>query len=178
MVPHSWSLFRQVWAEEFPHVKIPKHDVFTRCTSCVSLSNIVHRGEDKEQRAYARALRDEHWKRVTTERRAVEAAKYKSLHQNEDFLFCEIDGMDSMKTVVPHFAQFDKSIDKDRLLKLHVTCVKYNGKRPDDIYYFTDAFPHDSANTITVMYKTLLKVIPDTEYTKRRPPCQSSIFYL
>ena len=97
----------------------------------------------------------------------LEAAKYKSLHENEDFLFCEIDGMDSTKTLLPHFSRKDKSIQKERLLKLHLTCVKFNGTRPDEMYYFTDAFPHDSANTITVMYMTLLKV---TAYSISQSP--------
>ena len=66
--------------------------------------------------------------------------------------------MDSDKTILPHFRQFDKDVLKDKCLKIHLTCVKYNGARPDDVYYLTDAFPHDSANTITVMYQTLLKV--------------------
>ena len=51
----------------------------------------------------------------------------------------------------------DKDVTKDKCLKIHITCVKYNEARPDNVYYFTDAFPHDSANTITVMYQTLLK---------------------
>ena len=138
-------------------MKIYEHDQFSRCKECTSLTQIVRKGTVK-QRAEAKALRDLHWARVTQERRWVEAAKYKSLHESEDFFFCEIDGMDSAKTLLPHFSQFDKTIKKDKLLKLHLTCVKYNGTRPDDLYYFTDAFPHDSANTITVMYKTLLKV--------------------
>jgi hypothetical protein len=72
-------------------------------------------------------------------------------------LFCEIDGMDSAKTILPHFAQSDKGVKKEKLLQMHLTCVKYNGLRPDDVYAFTDTFPHDSSNTITVMWFTVLK---------------------
>ena len=139
------------------HVKIMKHDCFSRCTTCVSCSSIIETGTPA-QRAEAERTRQYHWDRVTTERRNVNDALYKSLHEEENFFFCEIDGMDSAKTILPHFHQFDKDVLKDRCLKIHITCVKYNGARPDDVYYFTDAFPHDSGNTITVMYGTLLKV--------------------
>ena len=133
-----------------------KHDVFSRCSTCTSLTHIVENGTEYE-RAVAEKRRDEHWRRVTIERRNVCKAHYESQH-DPDFLFCEIDGMDSAKTILPHFHTGSKAVDKEKLLKLHVTCVKYNGMRPDDVYYFTDTFPHDSANTCTVMYKTLLKV--------------------
>ena len=134
-----------------------KHDCFSRCTKCVCCSSIIETGTPA-QRAEAERIRQHHWDRVTTERRFVNDALYKSLHEEEGIFFCEIDGMDSAKTILPHFHQYDKNVLKDKCLKIHISCVKYNGARPDDVYYFTDAFPHDSANTITVMYKTLLKV--------------------
>jgi hypothetical protein len=155
--PHSRTLFDRVWLTSFPHVKIMKHDCFSRCTTCVSCSSIIETGTPA-QRAEAERQRQYHWDRVTTERRYVNDALYKSLHEEEGFFFCEIDGMDSAKTILPHFHQFDKDVMLDKCLKVHLSCVKYNGARPDDVYFFTDAFPHDSANTITVMYHTLLKV--------------------
>jgi hypothetical protein len=154
---YSQTLFRKVWNVHYPHVKIMKHDCFSRCTTCVSCSSIIETGTPA-QRAEAERTRQYHWDRVTTERRIVNDALYKSLHEEENFFFCEIDGMDSAKTILPHFHQFDKDVMKDKCLKIHLTCVKYNGARRDDVYYFTDAFPHDSGNTITVMYGTLLKV--------------------
>ena len=66
--------------------------------------------------------------------------------------------MDSAKTLVPRRVNKDKAADPEYLLKLHVTCVKYDGTRPDNIYLYTDAFPHDSANTVTIMYEEILKV--------------------
>lgn len=45
-----------------------------------------------------------------------------------------------------------------KYLQVHLTCVKYNGKRPDDVYYYTNVFPHDSATTITIIWITISKV--------------------
>eukprot|EP00873_Tetraselmis_striata_P026208 jgi/Tetstr1/446472/TSEL_034013.t1 len=52
-----------------------------------------------------------------------------------------------------------EQVEKKNLLQCHLTCVKYNGSQPDDVYYFFDCFPYDSSNTITVMYKTIKKEI-------------------
>lgn len=136
-----------------------KHDVFSRCDMCTRCAAIIQdASNDPWARAKAQEERELHWARVTTERRFVYSAHYLSLHESEGMLFAEIDGMDCAKTVLPHFHQYSKSVDKKRLLQLHLACVKYNGKQPDDVYYFTDAFPHDSANTITIMYYTVLRV--------------------
>eukprot|EP00873_Tetraselmis_striata_P046597 jgi/Tetstr1/466861/TSEL_011318.t1 len=67
--------------------------------------------------------------------------------------------MDPDKTRLPHLVPWDKEVEKKNLLQCHLTCVKYNGSQPDDVYYFFDCFPHDSSNTITVMYKTIKKEI-------------------
>eukprot|EP00873_Tetraselmis_striata_P009487 jgi/Tetstr1/429751/TSEL_001928.t1 len=72
-------------------------------------------------------------------------------------LFSAFHGMDSSKTLLPLSATWSKDVVKDKLLKVHLTCVKYNGMRPDDVYAFTDVFPHDSSCTITVMWLTVLK---------------------
>ena len=77
------------------------------------------------------------WDRVTTGRRNVNDALYESLHDDN---FCVIDGMDSAKTILPHLHQFDKDVLTDKCLKIHITCMKYNGARPDGVYYFTGAF--------------------------------------
>eukprot|EP00873_Tetraselmis_striata_P040572 jgi/Tetstr1/460836/TSEL_005997.t1 len=67
--------------------------------------------------------------------------------------------MDQDKTRLPHLVPWDKEVEKKNLLQCHLTCVKYNGSQPDDVYYFFDCFPHDSSNTITVMYKAIKKEI-------------------
>eukprot|EP00873_Tetraselmis_striata_P005652 jgi/Tetstr1/425916/TSEL_001592.t2 len=67
--------------------------------------------------------------------------------------------MDQDKTCLPHLVPWDKKVERKNLLQCHLTCVKYNGSQPDDVYYFFDCFPHDSNNTVSVMYKTIKKEI-------------------
>ena len=154
-------------------MKIMKHDTFSRCNKCTTLSSIIQNTSAKPQeRAEAMKLREVHWQRVTTERRYVYEAEYNGMH-DDDYFFCEVDGMDSSKTIIPHFHRWSKDVDKEKLLKVHITCVKHAGNRPCDVYYFTDAFPHDSANTITVLYKTLLK-----EVERRGKPLKIAHFQL
>eukprot|EP00873_Tetraselmis_striata_P008819 jgi/Tetstr1/429083/TSEL_019047.t1 len=44
------------------------------------------------------------------------------------------------------------------LLKYHLTCVKYDGYRPDDFYYYTNTIPHDSSTTCTLIWITIMKI--------------------
>ena len=65
----------------------------------------------------------------------------------EEVFFFEVDGMDQSKTKLPHFQyKMPKDVDPDHLLHVHLTCVRYDGTRADDIYYYTNTLPHDSAN--------------------------------
>eukprot|EP00873_Tetraselmis_striata_P023641 jgi/Tetstr1/443905/TSEL_031857.t1 len=51
-----------------------------------------------------------------------------------------------------------KTVKPDMLLKYHLTCVKYGGYRPDDIYYYANIIPHDSSTTCTIIRITIMKV--------------------
>ena len=130
---------------------------FSKCTDCVKYKTIIANTKDPVEKSYARAKLATHHQRVTTERQFTELNLAKS-RTDEDFFFCEIDGMDSSKTLVPRSVVKDKNTLPDYLLKTHVTCVKYNGRRPDHVYLYTEAFPHDSANTSTIIYLEIMKV--------------------
>eukprot|EP00873_Tetraselmis_striata_P039489 jgi/Tetstr1/459753/TSEL_005106.t1 len=67
--------------------------------------------------------------------------------------------MDSAKTLLPHWVRIPKTVKPDMLLKYHLTCVKYDGYRPDDIYYYTNTIPHDSSTTCTLIWITIMKEI-------------------
>eukprot|EP00873_Tetraselmis_striata_P045472 jgi/Tetstr1/465736/TSEL_010361.t1 len=60
-----------------------------------------------------------------------------------------------------------KTLKPDMLLKYHLTCVKYDGYRPDDIYYYTNTTPHDSSTTCTLTWITIMK---DIQHRGRKIP--------
>eukprot|EP00873_Tetraselmis_striata_P042730 jgi/Tetstr1/462994/TSEL_007933.t1 len=60
--------------------------------------------------------------------------------------------MDSTKTLVPHWVRIPKTVKPNMFLKYRLTCVKYDGYRPDDIYYYTNTIPHDSSTTGTLIW--------------------------
>eukprot|EP00873_Tetraselmis_striata_P017405 jgi/Tetstr1/437669/TSEL_026336.t1 len=151
----SLSVFKRIWIKYFPHIKTPAHDRFTKCGICVACNELIRTSDCLVTVSIAKKKRDKHWERVTTERLHVEAAILES-RRRPDMLFCEIDGMDSSKTLLHHSATWSNDVVKDKLLNVHLTCVKHNGMRPDDVYAFTDIFPHDSSCTITVMWLAIL----------------------
>jgi hypothetical protein len=119
---------------------------FSKCTDCMEYTTIIASTKDPVKKLCARAKLATHHQRVTNERQFTELNLAKS-RTDEDFFFCEIDCMDSSKTLVPRSIVKDKITLPDYLLKIHVTFVQYNGRRPDHVYLYTEAFPHDSANT-------------------------------
>eukprot|EP00873_Tetraselmis_striata_P042909 jgi/Tetstr1/463173/TSEL_008106.t1 len=52
-----------------------------------------------------------------------------------------------------------KTVKPDMLLKYHLTCVKNDGYRPDDIYYYTNTIPHDSSTNCTLIWMTIMKIL-------------------
>eukprot|EP00873_Tetraselmis_striata_P013766 jgi/Tetstr1/434030/TSEL_023174.t1 len=127
----SFDTFRRTWKEDFPDVTTPK----------------------------VRAEQKVHLERVRQERRDLNNAVFQSRLGHGNFFFFEIDSMDSAKTLLPHWVRIPKTVKPDMLLKYHLTCVKYDGYRPDDIYYYTNTIPHDSSTTCTLIWITIMKKI-------------------
>jgi hypothetical protein len=172
------STFYNIWSEHFKHVKIPRNNRFSECKVCSELKPAKgerdpSRGHDltdlqKEDIRVQQSARikeservfREHMAFVRQERDACYAEMHKSASSGgEEVFFFEVDGMDQSKTKLPHFQyKMPKDVDPDHLLHVHLTCVRYDGTRADDIYYYTNTLPHDSANTATIIWKTVLKV--------------------
>eukprot|EP00873_Tetraselmis_striata_P011655 jgi/Tetstr1/431919/TSEL_021408.t1 len=119
----------------------------------------VHRQHQQLVRRQVRAEQKVHLERVRQERRDLNNAVFQSRLGHGNFFFFENDSMDSAKTLLPHWVRIPKNVKPDMLLKYHLTCVKYDGYRPDDIYYYTNTIPHDSSTTCTLIWITILKDI-------------------
>eukprot|EP00873_Tetraselmis_striata_P033350 jgi/Tetstr1/453614/TSEL_040570.t1 len=118
----------------------------------------VHRRHQQLVRRQVRAEQKVHLERVRQERRDLNNAVFQSRLGHGNFFFFEIDSMDSAKTMLPHWIRIPKTVKPDMLLKYHLTCVKYDGYRPDDIYYYTNTIPHDSSTTCTLIWITIMKI--------------------
>lgn len=118
--------------------------------------------EEKKRRAvlsrHIKAEKMVHLQRVRAEREDLNDAVRRSRVSPEDFFFFEVDSMDSSKTLLPHWTRIPKTVDSSKLLKLHLTCVKYDGFRADDIYYYTNVLAHDASTTASIMWTTVFNV--------------------
>eukprot|EP00873_Tetraselmis_striata_P015195 jgi/Tetstr1/435459/TSEL_024365.t1 len=119
----------------------------------------VHRQHQQLVRRQVKAEQKIHLERVRQERRDLNNAVFQSRLGHGNFFFFEIDSMDSAKTLLPHLVRIPKTVKPDMLHKYHLTCVKYDGYRPDDIYYYTNTIPHDSSTTCTLIWITIMKEI-------------------
>eukprot|EP00873_Tetraselmis_striata_P013760 jgi/Tetstr1/434024/TSEL_002458.t1 len=173
----SFDTFRRTWKEDFPDVTTLKVKRFSRCPICAAGKALreqdreictkdmtpeerqVHRQHQQLVRRQVRAEQKVHLERVRQERRDLNNAVFQSRLGHGNFFFFEIDSMDSAKTLLPHWVRIPKTVKPDMLLKYHLTCVKYDGYRPDDIYYYTNTIPHDSSTTCTLIWITIMKDI-------------------
>eukprot|EP00873_Tetraselmis_striata_P042790 jgi/Tetstr1/463054/TSEL_007991.t1 len=173
----SFDTFRRTWKEDFPDVTTPKVKRFSHCPICAAGKALrdqareictkdmtpeerqVHRQHQQLVRRQVRAEQKVHLERVRQERRDLNNAVFQSRLGHGNFFFFEIDSMDSAKTLLPHWVRIPKTVKPDMLLKYHLTCVKYDGYRPDDIYYYTNTIPHDSSTTCTLIWITIMKEI-------------------
>eukprot|EP00873_Tetraselmis_striata_P035494 jgi/Tetstr1/455758/TSEL_042557.t1 len=172
----SFDTFRRTWKEDFPDVTTPKVKRFSHCPICAAGKALrdqareictkdmtpeerqVHRQHQQLVRRQVRAEQKVHLERVRQERRDLNNAVFQSRLGHGNFFFFEIDSMDSAKTLLPHWVRIPKTVKPDMLLKYHLTCVKYDGYRPDDIYYYTNTIPHDSSTTCTPIWITIMKI--------------------
>eukprot|EP00873_Tetraselmis_striata_P041582 jgi/Tetstr1/461846/TSEL_006925.t1 len=172
----SFDTFRRTWKEDFPDVTTPKVKRFNHCPICAAGKPLrdqaretctkdmtpeerqVHRQHQQLVRRQVRAEQKVHLERVRQERRDLNNAVFQSRLGHGNFFFFEIDSMDSAKTLLPHWVRIPKTVKPDMLLKYHLTCVKYDGYRLDDIYYYTNTIPHDSLTTCTLIWITIMKI--------------------
>ena len=77
-----------------------------------------------KSRAFGRQLYIEHNKDFRREREFVNHQKLKSQKPKEELFFFEVDGMDQSKTLLPHYVNAPKNVDKDLLFNFHITAVK------------------------------------------------------
>eukprot|EP00873_Tetraselmis_striata_P029740 jgi/Tetstr1/450004/TSEL_037056.t1 len=172
----SFDTFRRTWKEDFPGVTTPKVKLFGHCPICaagkalkdqarrrfapkdMTPRNVKCTGQHQQLvRRQVRAEQKVHLERVRQERRDLNNAVFQSRLGHGNFFFFEIDSMDSAKTLMSPWIRIPKNVKPD-MLKYHLTCVKYGGYRPDDIYYYTNTIPHDSSTICTLIWITIMKV--------------------
>ena len=121
---------------------------------------MILRMKQKRKMKNAKIRMEEHNQFIAQERKFVNHQRFLA-NSADDGFYMEIDGMDQSKTNLPHWPNMPKNINKDRLMQIHVTGVRYSGGRKNDVYVYlyTNTFAHDSACTCTIIYESITKVI-------------------
>ena len=78
----------------------------------------------RKAKAYGTQLNIEHYRDCRRERELSNSQKIKSRKPEEGIFYFEIDGMDQSKTLLPHYVNAPKNINKDILFDFHITTVK------------------------------------------------------
>ena len=78
----------------------------------------------RKAKAYGKQLYIEHYRDFRREQDFTNSQKLKSRKPEEGLFYFEIDGMDQSKTLLPHYVNAPKNINKDILFDFHITVVK------------------------------------------------------
>ena len=89
----------------------------------------------------AKIRMEEHNQFIAQERKFVNHQRFLA-NSAPDGFYMEIDGMDQSKTNLPHWPNMPKNINKDLLMQIHITGVRYSDGRKNDIYLYTNTFAH------------------------------------
>lgn len=99
-------------------------NTFKFCGSILSHGYVYELNIQLEKKIAARELFSKHMEEIRKERGEVMRLRQKSITSNGELFFFQIDGMDQSKTLLPHFVNPPKGLDKSLLFDYHLTCVK------------------------------------------------------
>ncbi|KAI8496713.1 ATP binding [Branchiostoma belcheri] len=155
------SRFLQMWKREFPNLKIPKKNRFTKCTECDTLKKLLKSATTKEDIKEIQDRRTAHFSLQNSARQKYYKHIKKARNQPENYLSIIIDSMDQNKTSVPHFATQTKLQASLKPLRVHLTGALAHGQERAFIYAWTEKFRMDTNITVNVLICVLLELAKD-----------------
>ena len=131
MIQAHESTICKILSKEFPEIKFPSVQKFTKCSECVNLRNERDSTLNPDAKACATIKLKSHYDIQKSERLAYAYHTYLALTQPDTYVSIAIDGMDQFKTRLPKFVNLWKDFDRKLQLVTHITGVKVHGYETD-----------------------------------------------
>jgi hypothetical protein len=153
----SFGYFLTLLRKNYPTVRIPKEQRFTKCKVCTDFRNDLARTLDLTVIREIKRRKHEHNKKARQERRKYWGRRGKAKRYPEAYLSIIIDGMDQQKTELPRLTVQTQGDSHATRLRVHVTGVLVHGVA-SFVYLNTERVPKDSNLTIECLMRTLLQL--------------------
>ncbi|XP_078694222.1 uncharacterized protein LOC144923518 [Branchiostoma floridae x Branchiostoma belcheri] len=150
------SRFKVMWKKEFPNLRIPRKNRFTKCTECDTLKKLLKSAKSKADIEEVKERRTAHFNLQNAARQKYYSHIKKARREPQNYLSIIIDSMDQNKVAIPHFATQTKLQATLTPLKLHLTGALVHGQGRAFVYAWTDKFHMDTNITVNVLIDILL----------------------
>ncbi|XP_062566153.1 uncharacterized protein LOC134228510, partial [Saccostrea cucullata] len=152
----SKANFYKIWKEKFPHLKIKQTNSFSKCNTCTKLDAQLQVTRDPLEREEIKGLIKAHNYRQMMERKYYYSKRNQAKENSRRFMSIIIDGMDQMKTNLPHFlGRRSNDLDVANLLSTHIQGVINHGLEKFTKYLDINEYAHDSNMVINTILKEL-----------------------
>jgi hypothetical protein len=155
----SLSYFHRLRKAEFPRVKMPKVQRFTKCKECSQAKVDKAKTLDRKKRKEITKCLDKHLRAVRVERRKYWKHRRKAKTHMTTYLSMIVDGMDQAKTMLPFFVEPTSLTESQLKLKTHVVGVLVHG-RGAFAYHCSESVPGDPNLVIHCLMRTIMRLIP------------------
>ncbi|XP_078610377.1 uncharacterized protein LOC144881295 [Branchiostoma floridae x Branchiostoma japonicum] len=164
--------FKAMWRKEFPNLKIPPRNRFTKCDECEELKKQLKEAKIEDDFNALRERRQSHLQLANSARQKYYKHIKKAKQYPDNYLSLIIDSMDQNKTALPHFSTPTKNQSSLEQMKVHLTGVLAHGQRKSYVYAWTSKYRMDVNITTNVLIDVL------TDISKARGGRLPSTLYL
>lgn len=152
----SRSNFYKIWADNFPSLKIKQTNSFSKCNTCTKLDAQLQATRDPIKRDEIKGLIKAHNYRQMMERKYYYSKRNQAKESKRRYMSIIIDGMDQMKTNLPHFlGRQSNDLDMANLLSTHIQGVINHGLDKFTKYVDINEYAHDSNMVMNTVLKEL-----------------------
>ncbi|XP_078678519.1 uncharacterized protein LOC144928329 isoform X2 [Branchiostoma floridae x Branchiostoma belcheri] len=155
--------FKVMWNKEFPNLKIPPRNRFTKCDECEELKKQLKEAKIEDDFNALRERRQSHLQLANSARQKYYKHIKKAKQYPDNYLSIIIDSMDQNKTSLPHFSTPTKNQTSLQQMKIHLTGVLAHGQRKSYVYAWTSKYRMD----VNITTNVLIDVLTDISKEKR-----------
>ena len=131
----TYQHFTSIFRHHFPHVIVHKRKEFSQCSMCAILYESIQGLTDRVDLKVCRQELEDHLELVLAQKQVYWDHIKKSINKPTVYMSTILDGMDTMKSIVPHWIRMPHAFDGIYAMQLHIEGVLQHGHEPPSAAY-------------------------------------------
>jgi hypothetical protein len=133
----TYQHFNRIFRRHFPHVKVHKRKEFSKCDRCTELYEKLFAETDRVHLKVIRKDLEDHLDLVLRAKQKYWDHIRKAINNPTMYMSTILDGMDSMKSVIPHWIRMPKTFEGKFVMQMHIEGVLQHGHEPPSAAYLS-----------------------------------------